>query len=90
MASWATTLARWPALIPSSSMDSNTMFSWHGAIAVGDAGSIRSDLGGRVILLLAIGVKDTAGASPKSEIAQQLMEIGEGGHRSAWFTQFHA
>ena len=66
------------------------MFSWRGALGMGDAGSIRSDLGGRVILLLAIGVENTAGASPKSELGQQLMEIGEGGHRRAWFTQFHA
>ena len=66
------------------------MLSWRGAVGAGDAGSIRSDLGGRVILLLAIGVEDTAGASPKSVLRQQLMQITEGAHRRARSTQFHA
>jgi hypothetical protein len=66
------------------------MLSWRGAVGAGDAGSIRCDLGGRVILLLAIGVEDTAGASPKSALGQQLMQIDEGGHRCAGSTQFHA
>ena len=66
------------------------MVSWRGAVWVGDAGSIRSDLGGRVILLLVVGVEDTEGASPKSERGQQMMEIGEGSHRSTRFSQFHA
>ena len=66
------------------------MFSWRVAVWVGAAGSITSDLGGRVILLLVIGVEDTAGASPKSERGQQFMQICEGSHRSARFSQFHA
>jgi hypothetical protein len=66
------------------------MFSWRGAIAVGDACSIRIDRGGRVILFLVIGVEVTVGAWPKSDLSQQLMEIGEGSQRRAWFTQFHA
>lgn len=66
------------------------MLSWRGAVGAGDAGSIRCDLRGRVILLLAIGVEDTAGASPKSMLGQQLVQIDEGGHRCAGSTQFHA
>jgi hypothetical protein len=65
------------------------MLSWRGAVGAGDAVSIRSDLGGRVILLLAIGVEDTAGASPKS-VLQQLMQFAEGAHRRARSAQFHA
>lgn len=66
------------------------MLSWRGADGAGDAGSIGCDLGGRVISLLAIGVEDTAGASPKSTLGQQLVQIDEGGHRCAGSTQFHA
>jgi hypothetical protein len=66
------------------------MLSWCGAFGAGDAGSIRSDLGGRVILLLAIGVKNTAGASPKSVLRQQLMQIAQSAHRCAGSAQFHA
>lgn len=90
MASCVTAFARWPGLIPWSARVSNTMFSWRGAVGAGDAGSIRGDLGGRVILLLAIGVEDTAGASPKSVLRQQLMQIAEGAHRCAGSAQFHA
>ena len=90
MASCVTALARWPGLIPWIARDSNTMLSWRGNVGAGDAGSIRRDLGGWVIVLLAIGVKDTAGASPRSVLGQQLMQITEGGHRCAGSTQFHA
>ena len=41
-------------------------------------------------MLLAIGVEDTAGASPKSVLRQQLMQIAEGAHRCAGSAQFHA
>lgn len=90
MASCVTAFARWPGLIPWSARVSNTILSWRGAVGAGDAGSIRCDLGGRVILLLAIGVEDTAGASPKSVLRQQLMQIAEGAYRCARSAQFHA
>ena len=89
MANCVTALARWLGLVPWSTGDSNTMLSWRGVVGAGDAGSIRCDLGGRVILLLAIGVEDTAGASPKSALGQQLMQVDEGAHRCAGSTQFH-
>jgi len=63
------------------------MLSWRGGVGAGDAGSIRCDLGGLVILLLAIGVEDTAGASPKSVLRQQLMQIAEGANRRAGGTK---
>jgi hypothetical protein len=53
------------------------MLSWRGAVDAGDVGSVRCDLVGRVILLLAIGVEDTAGASPKSALRQQPMQISK-------------
>ena len=75
--------------MPWSTGDSNAMLSWRGAIGAGDAGSIRCDLGELVILLLAVGVEDTAGASPKSTLRKQSMQVGEGGHRRAWRAQIH-
>ena len=66
------------------------MLSWRGAVGARDAGSIKCDLGGRVILLLAIGVEDTAGASPKSVLRQQLMQVAKSAHRCAGSAQFHA
>ena len=90
MASCVTAFARWPGLSPWSARVSNAMLSWRGAVGARDAGSIKCDLGGRVILLLAIGVEDTAGASPKSVLRQQLMQIAEGAHRCAGSAQFHA
>lgn len=50
----------------------------------------RCGLGELVILLLAIGVMDTGGASPKAALRQQLMQFGQGGDRRAWSTKAHA
>ena len=41
-------------------------------------------------MLLAMGVKNTAGASPKSKLRQQLMQLGERVNRCARSAQFHA
>lgn len=49
----------------------------------------RCGLGELVILLLAIGV-DTAGASPKAALPQQLMQFSKGGNRCAWSAKVHA
>jgi hypothetical protein len=50
----------------------------------------RRGLGELVILLLAIGVMDTGGASPKAALRQQQMQFGQGGDRRAWSAKVHA
>lgn len=50
---------------------------------------MRCGLGELVIWLLAIGVMNTAGASPKSTLQQHLMELGKCGDRRARGAQFH-
>ncbi len=50
----------------------------------------RWGLGELVILLLAIGVMDTGGASPKPALRQQPMQFGQGDDRRAWSTKAHA
>lgn len=50
----------------------------------------RCGLGELVILLLAIGLMDTGGASPKAALRQQLMQFGQVGDRRAWSAKVHA
>lgn len=66
------------------------MLNCRGDIGAAGARLRRDGLGELVILLLAIGVMDTGGASPKPALRQQLMQFGQGGDRRAWSTKAHA
>ena len=58
----------------------------------GAAGTMlrKCGLGELVILLLAIGVMDTGGASPKAALRRQLMQFDQGGDGCAWSAKVHA
>jgi len=66
------------------------MLSWCCGIDAGGVGCIRRGLGALVILLLAMGVTNTRGASPKSELRQKPVQVTEGGCRHVRFAQVHA
>lgn len=61
-----------------------------GGVGTGNAGCVRRDLGELVIMLLAMGVENTAGASSKPKVRQQLMQFGQCGDRCARSAQSHS
>mgnify|MGYP006995909788 CR=1 FL=1 len=53
------------------------MLNCRGDMGIGGAWCPWCGLGDLVILLLEMGVMDTGGASPNTELRQQLMQIGQ-------------
>ena len=65
------------------------MLNWRCATGAGGARRFRCGLDELLILLLAMGVMDTAGASSKSALQQQLIQFHKGSDRCARSAKAH-